>query len=96
MAGQNLSAWRAEAQERDTDIWQGVEYDIYTGESVGYHFQTSYAWQQVSSWREPAENVLHGFQMLRPGQLRGVPCLPRKSRHPYVQGGQTSLRPFSR
>jgi len=69
---ENLSAWRAEGQAKDADIWQGVEYDIYTGEPVAYHFQTSYAWQQVSSWREPAENVLHGFQMLRPGQLRGV------------------------
>ena len=69
---ENLSAWHAEAQATGTDIWQGVEYDIYTGEPVAYHFQTSYAWQQVSSWREPAENVLHGFHMLRPGQLRGV------------------------
>ena len=69
---ENLAAWRVEGQSKDTDIWQGVEYDIYTGEPVAYHFQTSYAWQQVSSWREDAANVLHGFQMLRPGQLRGV------------------------
>ena len=69
---ENLSAWQAQGQEADTDIWQGVEYDIYTGEPVGYHFQTSYAWQRMASWREPAENVLHGFHMLRPGQLRGV------------------------
>ena len=69
---ENLAAWRIQGQERDTDIYQGIEYDIYTGEPVAYHFQTSYAWQQVSAWREPAANVLHGFQRLRPGQLRGV------------------------
>lgn len=69
---ENLSAWHPKDQSDKTDIWQGVEYDVYTGEPVAYHFQTSYAWQQVSSWREAAANVLHGFQMLRPGQLRGV------------------------
>lgn len=69
---ENLSAWRADERAPETDIWQGVEYDIHTGEPVAYHFQTSYAWQQVSSWREDAANVLHGFAMLRPGQLRGV------------------------
>ena len=69
---ENLSAWNPKGQVDKTDIWQGVEYDIFTGEPVAYHFQTSYAWQQVSSWREEAKNVLHGFQRLRPGQLRGI------------------------
>ena len=69
---ENLTAWQTTGQDKDTEIYQGVEYDIYTGEPVAYHLQTSYAWQQVSSWREPAANVLHGFPMLRPGQLRGV------------------------
>ena len=61
----------------DTDIFQGVEYDVLTGEPLGYHLQ--YSPQQALAptlpwrpWREPAENVLHGFHMLRPGQLRGI------------------------
>jgi lambda family phage portal protein len=69
---ENLSAWHFKGQGRDTDIFQGVEYDVHTGEPVAYHFQTSYQWQMVERWREPAENVLHGFHLLRPGQLRGV------------------------
>ena len=72
LESENLSAWQATAQGRDTDIYQGVEYDIYTGEPVFYHFQTAQAWQQRESWRDPAADVLHGFQMLRPGQMRGV------------------------
>jgi lambda family phage portal protein len=69
---ESLSAWRATGQAPDTDIFQGVEYDLRTGEPLAYHFQTVHAWQRVDSWREPAENVLHGFPVLRPGQLRGV------------------------
>ena len=37
---ENLSSWRIEGQEPDSDIWQGVEYDIWTGEPLAYHFQT--------------------------------------------------------
>ena len=70
---ENLSAWNVAGQAKDTDIFQGVEYDIYTGEPVAYHFQTVYGWQKYAdSWREPVMNVLHGFPTLRPGQLRGV------------------------
>lgn len=70
---ENLSAWRAAGQEPDTDIWQGVEYDAFTGEPVAYHFQTVFGWERaLRTWREPARNVLHGFQFQRPGQLRGV------------------------
>lgn len=70
---ENLSSWRIEGQEPDSDIWQGIEYDIWTGEPLAYHFQTVFGWErQLRTWREPAFNVLHGFQTLRPGQLRGV------------------------
>ena len=70
---ENLSSWRIEGQEPDSDIWQGVEYDIWTGEPLAYHFQTVFGWERrLRTWREPACNVLHGFQTLRPGQLRGV------------------------
>ena len=70
---ENLSSWRTSGQEPDTDIWQGVEYDARTGEPVAYHFQTVFGWERaLRTWREPARNVLHGFQFQRPGQLRGV------------------------
>ena len=73
LEAENLSAWECHGQATDTEIFNGVEYDIYTGEPVAYHFQTDLGWQkQLRSWREPAENVLHGFEVLRPGQLRGV------------------------
>ena len=65
------------ATPEGTDIFQGVEYDTMTGEVLAYHLQqdpvhslsSSASW---NTWREPAANVLHGFRMLRPGQLRGV------------------------
>lgn len=70
---ENLSAWRVTDQAPGTDIWQGIEYDARTGEPVAYHFQTVFGWQQrLETWREPAANVLHGFQPLSPGQMRGV------------------------
>ena len=70
---ENLTAWRTDSQEKDTNIAQGIEYDVYTGEPVAYHFQTVFTWEQMlRTWREPAANVIHGFQTLRPGQLRGV------------------------
>ncbi|MCL1915681.1 MAG: phage portal protein [Desulfovibrionaceae bacterium] len=72
LESESLSAWLAGERAKDTDIFQGVEYDIYTGEPAAYHFQTSYSWQNLANWREPAANVLHGFDMHRPGQLRGV------------------------
>ena len=72
---ENLSSWRIEGQEPDSDIWQGIEYDIWTGEPLAYHFQTVFGWErQLRTWREPAFNVLHGFQTLRPGQRTLLYC----------------------
>jgi lambda family phage portal protein len=70
---EQLSAWSRKDQAPDTDIFDGVEYDIRTGEPLAYHFRSSLglSWM-VEGWRELAENVLHGFQTLRPGQLRGM------------------------
>ena len=54
-----------------TEIYQGIEYDASTGERIAYHFADpngySTTYQRVS-----ADQVIHGFDMLRPGQLRGV------------------------
>jgi len=43
---------------------------------VAYHFAVPDGYTQLSgktnTTRVPAENVIHGFEMLRPGQLRGI------------------------
>jgi lambda family phage portal protein len=60
------------------DVDQGVEFDPKTGRIVAYHFAipSGYSTYNVAastrSQRIPAEYVLHGFEPLRPGQLRGV------------------------
>jgi len=55
---------------------QGVEFDARTGRVVAYHFAVPDGYTQLSgktnTTRVPAENVIHGFEMLRPGQLRGI------------------------
>lgn len=57
-------------------IDQGVEFDRITGRVIAYHFRVPDGFSPLTgnlrSVRVEAENVLHGFEMLRPGQLRGV------------------------
>lgn len=59
-------------------IDQGIEYDPQTGRVVAYHFAvpSGYAPSSVTAstktQRILAENVIHNFHTLRPGQLRGV------------------------
>lgn len=52
------------------EIIQGVEYDPRTGRAAAYHFEDPDRWKKAL--RIPANQVLLGFQTLRPGQLRGV------------------------
>lgn len=49
---------------------QGIEYVKSTGELVAYHFTDPDGWGK--SIRIPANQVIHGFHTLRPGQLRGI------------------------
>lgn len=51
-------------------IYQGIEYDASTGRVIAYHFEDPDSWGK--SIRVKAEEVIHGFQTLRPGQLRGI------------------------
>jgi lambda family phage portal protein len=57
---------------------QGKEFDPKTGRVVAYHFAVPSGYGTYSltastkPLRVPAEYVLHGFETLRPGQLRGV------------------------
>jgi lambda family phage portal protein len=55
-----------------TETRQGIEYYKLTGRVKGYWFQDpNYGGKDVYV---SAENVVHGFEMLRPQQLRGVPA----------------------
>ena len=57
-------------------IEQGIEYDKLTGKNIYYHFTDPDSWGK--SIRVPAENVIHGFETLRPGQYHGI--------SPFVSG----------
>lgn len=58
------------AAAADTETRQGIEYYKQTGRVKGFWFQNpNYGGSDVYV---PAENVVHGFEMLRPQQLRGV------------------------
>jgi lambda family phage portal protein len=52
------------------EIYQGIEYRKSTGRVIAYHFDDPDSWGKPV--RVKAENVIHGFQTLRPGQLRGI------------------------
>lgn len=52
-------------------IRQGIEYERLSGRPVAYHFLDPEGWGGKTV-KIPAENVIHGFQTLRPGQLRGI------------------------
>lgn len=55
---------------------QGLEFDPLTGRVVAYHFAVPDGFLQLSgktrTTRVPAEHVVHGYETLRPGQLRGI------------------------
>lgn len=54
----------------DVRLFGGVEYSRSTGEALAYHLSDD-GWAGTVS-RVPADRMLHVFQTLRPGQLRGV------------------------
>lgn len=55
---------------------QGIEFDRATGKPVSYHFTVPDGFNQLSSLSKtvvvPAADVIHGFELDRPGQLRGI------------------------
>jgi lambda family phage portal protein len=52
------------------EIEQGVEYNPATGETVAYHLTDPSAFRTPQ--RIPSKYITHGFETLRPGQLRGI------------------------
>lgn len=65
-----LSSMGARPFRTTTTIEQGVEYDPATGQTIGFHFMDPDGWGRSS--RARADQVVHGFHTLRPGQLRGI------------------------
>lgn len=53
---------------KQNEIDQGVEFDPDTGEIKYYWFESD----TNKPLRIPASQVIHGFKMVRPGQLRGI------------------------
>lgn len=51
-------------------IWQGIEFSPQTGAVQAYHFEDPDGYGRII--RIPASDVIHGFDTLRPGQLRGI------------------------
>lgn len=60
----------ATVSDNTNELSQGIEYKKSTGQIVAYHFTDPDSWGKPI--RIPAERVIHGFQTLRPGQLRGI------------------------
>jgi lambda family phage portal protein len=59
------------APRAGSEVYQGVEYDSLTGERIAYHLMDPYyGWGNTV--RLPADDVIHGYEVLRPGQLRGI------------------------
>lgn len=58
------------------EIEGGIEYSKATGQAQFYHFTDPDSWGK--SIRVRADDVLHGFEPLRPGQMHGV--------SPFVSG----------
>jgi lambda family phage portal protein len=68
------NSWAAPLNNNPVD--QGVEFDLRTGQVIAYHFVVPDGFNNftggIKSQRVLAENVIHGFRTLRPGQLRGI------------------------
>jgi lambda family phage portal protein len=58
------------AVDPGNEMFQGVEYSPVTGRIAAYHLVDPNSWGKAM--RLPADRVIHNFEVLRPGQLRGV------------------------
>lgn len=58
---------------KGNEVDQGIEYNTNTGRVIAYHLTDPDSWGKTR--RILAENVIHGFKTLRPGQLRGISSL---------------------
>jgi lambda family phage portal protein len=66
---QTVSA-RPMRSDGTTRIEQGIEIDIMSGRPLFYHFTDPDSWGKTEA--VPASQVIHGFESLRPSQVRGI------------------------
>ncbi len=66
----HLSESPAGTYAKGNGMQQGIEYKKDTGQAVRYHFTDPDGWGKTIS--VDASLVIHGFDVLRPGQLHGV------------------------
>ncbi len=52
------------------EIMDGIEYEKATGRPIAYHFQDD--GYRAKTVRVPANQVIHGYEADRPGQMRGI------------------------
>lgn len=53
-------------------VFNGVEFDLLTGEILAYHLVDPNSSKAANPKRIPARYVAHGYEVLRPNQLRGI------------------------
>jgi lambda family phage portal protein len=65
-----LATYQGRSVTGNTGYCDGIEYDTATGETVAYHFlDDGYTAKTI---RVPASDVIFGYSVLRPGQMRGI------------------------
>ena len=68
----DLSGYLSPAVGKHNAYDYGVEYNGTTGEVKAYHIQLDDGPTVSSVTRVPASQAVHGFETLRPGQVRGI------------------------
>ena len=65
-----VTAAKPVRKDGSTRIEQGVEIDSATGRPLYLHFVDPDAWGKTEA--VPADQVIHGFDVMRPSQVRGI------------------------
>lgn len=65
-----LTDLNSDKVKKTNTLDQGIEYESATGRIVAYHITDPDQWGK--SMRIDAKDVIHSFETLRPGQLRGI------------------------
>lgn len=83
LEGEYCPADKMEAAAGRNQVVNGIEFDA-VGRRIGYHLYRSHPrdWSGTQLYaadtvRVPAESVIHFYEVLRPGQNRGLPWLSR-------------------
>lgn len=90
-----LTDYGAAPLTADAELFAGVEFDPRTGRKLAYHVTDG--WYQSEVRRIAADDMVHVYQHLRPGQLRGVTPLASailiaRAMAEYTQNELTSSR----